>query len=105
MTLKRTGSGSNGFVLSAVVLMLLLGWSAAPAIGALPETDLVCPLCDEPAPAAVSASGLVGLILWTMFQKGVSFVLMGAVAMVGLPWLIAGGAIAILSIPGLLKLR
>ena len=104
MRSTRKKSRSRGLALSALVLLLAFGWAAAPSIFAVANADLVCPLCDEPAPTVSSVSGLINLIVWTMLQEGVSFVLMGAVAIVGLPWLIAGGAIAILSIPRALKL-
>lgn len=68
--------------------------AAGPAIA---NVDLVNPLCDGPEPLTVAA--VVDLVLSTMIQRGLSILLLGAAIVVGLPWLIAGAAVALVRLP------
>lgn len=76
---------------------LLVGLCAlASPVGA--QIDLVCPLCDADV-APLEVGQVVELVLTTVLHKGVSVLLLGATAVVSLPWMIAGAAIAAFYLP------
>lgn len=87
-------------LIGAALAVLFL---AAPA-GAIGLADLPCPFCD-PAEneAAVTVGDLVDQVLWSLIGKGISFLLVASVALVSLPWVIAGGAILATHVPRLLR--
>jgi len=88
------------------LLLLLLG--ATPTL-AQPtgrllagHADFVCPTCPADV-VTMSATEVMVLIVSTVLENGVSLLLVGATAAVGLPWVIAGIAIAIIYLPRWLK--
>ena len=94
---NETRKANIALAMSGIVLMLAI---AVPA-GA--EVNLVCPLCDHPAQTVISVSAVVDLVVATLIRHGVSILFLGALAIVGLPWLIAGVAIAVLYAPRWLR--
>ena len=69
---------------------LAIGWLtlllAAPVVA-----DLVTPpVPPEPAVVPLTLAGLVDLVVRTMIERGVVWILFGSAAVVGVPWAIAG---------------
>jgi len=79
------------------IVFLALYALATPAVA---QADLVCPLCDV---EAVVTLGVVELVLSTVMYKGVVVLLLGATAVVSLPWVVAGVAVALSYVPRWLK--
>ena len=76
---------------------------AAPALAGLEipgSADL-----DGPLPIGLSLGAVVDHALWTLFEQGVSFIVLGALALVSLPWALAGMAVLASQAPRLLKIR
>ena len=78
------------------------------ALGALTTpvaalADLVCPLCDAEPIVMLGATEVVQLVLTTVMFKGVAILLLGSTAIVSLPWLVAGVAVALFYLPRWLK--
>jgi len=69
----------------------------------LAHADLVCPDCDANPVVTLGVAELVGLVLSTVMYKGVAVLLLGATAIVSLPWVIAGVAVALFYVPRWLK--
>jgi len=65
--------------------------------------DLVCPLCNPEPVVMLGAAGVVELMLSTLMYKGVAVLLLGATAIVSLPWFVAGTAVALFYLPRWLK--
>jgi hypothetical protein len=82
------------------MLVVLLAAVASPALA---NIDLVCPLCDLPEP--IGTGELLELALGTMLRKGVAILLAGALVVVGLPWVVAGAAVAVFYLPERLRDR
>ena len=82
--------------LAAVALVSL----TAPDIA---RADLLCPAADATPVVVVAVPELVEVVLSTVLQKGVAVLLLGATAVVSLPWLVAGVAVALFYVPRWLK--
>ena len=80
--------------------LVALGALATPAIAL---ADLVCPLCDVEPVVMLGATEVVELVLSTVMYKGVAVLLVGATAIVSLPWVVAGVAVALFYVPRWLK--
>ena len=72
--------------------------TAAPSF-----VDYICPLCEAPGGTSLNVAGLVDLVLSTLPEKGAAVLLVGTTATVGLSWLVAGVAVAVLYLPGRLR--
>jgi hypothetical protein len=83
----------------------LLALVAVIALAAPSSADVIGPLCDAPGPVPLSVGGLVDLVLSTLVGKGIAVLFMGAIAIVGLPWLIAASAVGLLHLPERLRER
>lgn len=81
-------------------VILALGALATP-VAAL--ADLVCPLCGTDPVVVLGAAEVVELVLTTVMYKGVAVLLLGSTALVSLPWLVAGVAVALFHLPRWLK--
>ena len=79
------------------IVLLAFFALATPAIA---QADLVCPLCDV---ESVVTLGVAELVLSTVLYKGVAVLLLGATAVVSVPWVVAGVAVALVYIPRWLK--
>lgn len=75
----------------------------ALAVPTLAQADLVCPGCDAGAMVTLGVGEVVELVLETVLRRGVALLLLGATAIVSLPWLVAGVAVAVFYIPRWLK--
>lgn len=84
----------NPRTLLAVALLAL----AAIAIPGIAAADLVCPFNDVTPVTALGAGEVVEVVVSTLIRKGIAVLLAGATAVVSLPWLVAGGAAAALSV-------
>ena len=69
-----------------------LGVLATPAVA---QADLVCPLCDVEPVVTLAVAEVVELVLSTVLYEGVAVLLLGATAIVSLPWVFAGVAVAL----------
>ncbi len=67
------------------------------------QADLVCPLCDVEPVVTLGVAELIELVLSTVMYKGVAVLLLGATAVVSLPWVVAGVAVALFYVPRWLK--
>jgi hypothetical protein len=77
------------------VCLCLSALIAAPAFA-----DLISPPPPpEPSVVPLTPSGLFHLAMRTMLEKGVAWILLGATAIVGAPWAIAGMAVVALALP------
>ena len=65
--------------------------------------DLPCPGCESGAPFLLSAGELLELALSTLLRKGISLLVLGAAAVVALPWMVAGLAVALVALPRWLR--
>jgi hypothetical protein len=65
---------------------------AMPAVA-----DLPCPLVPAP-PVAITAAAFLEEVLGVLVQNGISLLFAGAVAVVGVPWMMAGLAMALLQL-------
>jgi hypothetical protein len=78
---------------------------AALVVPGVVAADLVCTAYEVTPVTALAAGELVELVISTLLWKGVALVLVGATAVVSLPWLVAGGAAATCSaVPQWIKL-
>ena len=75
----------------------------ALATHAITQADLVCPLCDAEPVVTLGVVEVVELVLSTVMYKGVAILLLGATAVVSLPWVVAGVAVALFYVPRWLK--
>jgi len=82
-----------------IVLLVLVALATPP----IAHADLVCPDCDANPAVTLGVAELVGLVLSTVMYKGVAVLLLGATAVVSLPWVIAGVAVALFYVPRWLK--
>jgi len=73
--------------------------AAALATPAAAQVDLVCPTCDASSLTPLDIAQVVDLVLSTLLQKGISLLVIGIAAVVGLPWLVAGIAVALITLP------
>jgi hypothetical protein len=69
----------------------------------LVQADLVCPGCPAEPVVILGVADVVELILTTVLRKGVGVLLLGATAIVSLPWLVAGVAVAFMHVPRWLR--
>ena len=83
---------------TAVALILL----AVMSTPALAQADLVCPGCDTQG-TVLQLSEVLDLVLGALLRHGIALLLMGSVALVGLPWVIAAVAVAVIYLPRWLK--
>lgn len=89
-------------LLAPLALGILLA-SALPMV-ATGQANLPCPFCEpEETETSITMGNLVDQVLWTLLHRGVSLLLVGAMALVTLPWLIAGGAILVSYLPQVLR--
>ena len=86
----------NVWIPFAIVALMAL---TAPA---LTSADTICPECGT-AVVPLALSEVIELLVSTILGRGVSVLVLGAVAAVALPWLIAGVAVLALSLPHRLK--
>ncbi len=84
------------------IVWILLAAASSFAEPALFQADLICPDCPSSS-ATLTTTEVAYLVVSTIVERGVSFLLIGATAAVGLPWLVAGIAIAIIYFPRWLK--
>ena len=84
-------SRSSGPSWLAFALLLAM---ASPALASV---DLVCPLCEGPEPLSIAA--LLEVAIATVIRKGVALLLLAALVVVGLPWVLAGAAVALVHRP------
>jgi len=82
------------------IVLLAFFALATPAIA---QADLVCPLCDVESVVTLGVAELVELVLSTVLYKGVAVLLLGATAIVSLPWAVAAIAVALFYLPRWLK--
>jgi len=82
------------------LVLLSLGVLTTP-VAAL--ANLVRPLCDAEPVVMLGATEVVELVLTTVMYKGVAVLLLGATAIVSLPWVVAGIAVALFYLPRWLK--
>lgn len=82
------------------LVLLSLGALTTPVVAL---ANLVCPLCGAEAVAVLGATEVVELVLTTVMYKGVAVLLLGATAIVSLPWVVAGIAVALFYLPRWLK--
>ncbi len=75
----------------------------ALATPAITQANLVCPLCDVEPVVTLGVAELVELVLSTVMYKGVAVLLLGATAVVSLPWVVAGVAVGLFYVPRWLK--
>ena len=75
---------------------LALATLVAPSIA---NADIICPNDNASAVVTISVPELVELVLSTVLQKGVAILLLSATAIVSLPWLVAGVAVALFRVP------
>ena len=86
-------------LIGASLLVLVPAFAtAAPSFA-----DYICPLCETPGFIPLNVAGLVDLVLSTLPEKGAAVLLVGTTAIVGLSWLVAGVAVAVLYLPGRLR--
>jgi len=71
---------------------------AALVLPALAEANFVCPECSGEPVVMIGAAELVERVMSTVLQKGVGVLLLFATAVVSLPWLVAGGAVFVLTV-------
>jgi hypothetical protein len=64
---------------------------------------MMCPPCDAEPVVVLEATEVVQLVLTTVMYKGVAVLLLGSTAIVSLPWLVAGVAVALFYLPRWLK--
>ena len=76
-----------------LVVVVAVAAMAALVPPALVQADLVCPEC-KPELVRLTSREVVTLVVATIMTKGVSLFIMGATAVVGAPWVVAGFAIA-----------
>jgi hypothetical protein len=70
------------------------------ALPAIAMADLVRPVCPgEVQTIPLSASVMIDLMLGPLLHHGVLLLLLGSLAMVGLPWTIAGLAMFVAELP------
>lgn len=69
----------------------------------LSSANFECPPCDEPA-VTLGVGAVVELALSTLLRKGIGILLFGGLAVAALPWTIAALAVAVMYLPGKLKL-
>jgi hypothetical protein len=83
-------------LLAAIVVLPVVAWA-----------DLVRPLCEPERVQAIplTAGMMVDRMLGPLLRHGVSLLLLGSLAMVGLPWTIAGLAMAAAELPRRFKSR
>ena len=78
-------------------------WVTAAVLLSLAATagaDLPCIECKAPPRTdAIDADELLGRVASTVLEDGLSFLLLGALAVVGAPWLVAAVAIAAVYFP------
>jgi hypothetical protein len=76
-------------------------FSMVVALPAVAMADLVHPLCQVERADAIplSAGAMVDLMLGPLVHHGVSLVFLGSLAVVGLPWMIAGAAVLLAQFP------
>lgn len=89
-----------GAALFTWILMASSLVAAQPS--APPFADLVCPGCPQEA-ALLTTTEVIRLMITTVFERGLSFLVVGATAAVGIPWIVAGIAIAVIYVPRWLK--
>ncbi|MGH9324470.1 MAG: hypothetical protein ACRD21_07035 [Vicinamibacteria bacterium] len=77
-------------LLAIAVGMALL----APAL-ALSDPFIPCEAPPILAPTPLSAGAILDLVLGPMVEDGISILLLGALAVVGVPWILAGLAVAL----------
>ncbi len=82
------------------IVLLAFFALATPVIA---QANLVRPLCDVEPVATLGVAELVELVLSTVMYKGVAVLLLGATAVVSLPWVVAGVAVALFYVPRWLK--
>ncbi len=82
------------------LVLLSLGVLTTP-VAAL--ANLVRPLCGTEPVVMLGATEVVELVLTTVMYKGVAVLLLGATAIVSLPWVVAGIAVALFYLPRWLK--
>ncbi len=75
----------------------------ALATPVITRANLVCPLCDVEPVVTLGVTEVVELVLSTVMYKGVAVLLLGATAVVSLPWVVAGVAVALFYVPRWLK--
>jgi hypothetical protein len=91
-------------------LWTVLAVVIALALPALAIADVVHP-CEESqeAPslgtAPVDAAVVADLVLDPVIRHGVVFLLLSSAAIVGTPWLLAGAAVALVSLPRRIRAR
>lgn len=79
---------ASSIVLAGVLVLALVPTSA--------DANLICPGCGVDETAQLSTSLLVELILSTVLRHGVAVLFAGAAFVVGVPWALAGFAVAVL---------
>ena len=82
------------------LVLLSLGALTTPVVAL---ANLVCPLCGTEPVVMLGATEVVELVLTTVMYKGVAVLLLGATAIVSLPWVVAGIAVALFYLPRWLK--
>ena len=82
-----------------IPIVLLAFFALATPV--ITQANLVCPLCDVEPVATLGVAEVVELVLSTVMYKGVAVLLLGATAVVSLPWVVAGVAVALFLCPPL----
>jgi hypothetical protein len=77
------------------------------ALPAIALADLARPLCQPEGGQTIplTAGVMMDLMLGPLLHHGVSLLFLGSLAMVGLPWTIAGVAMALAELPRKFKSR
>ena len=81
---------------SRTLLFVLAGFLVLASAPVPADANLVCPGCEIDPAAELSTARLVELVLATLLRQGVAVLLAGAAFVVGVPWALAGFAVALL---------
>ena len=84
-----------------IPIVLLAFFALATPV--ITQANLACPLCDVEPAVTLGVAEVVELVLSTVMYKGVAVLLLGATAVVSLPWVVAGVAVALFYVPRWLK--
>lgn len=77
-------------------LLIVLAGLVVLALAMPADANLICPGCEIEEAAQLSTSRLVELVLVSVFRHGVAVLFAGAAFVVGVPWALAGVAVAAL---------